>query len=66
VQYAPALFVDAARARRGFATSDTRAQVDAGAGIRLSLAGMGVFRIDVAHGLRDGRNAVSAMIQRSQ
>jgi hypothetical protein len=64
VQFAPAVFVDAARASRGFAGSDERAHVDIGAGVRFSLAGMGVLRIDAAHGLRDGRNALSVAIER--
>jgi len=38
--------------------------VDAGAGIRLSLPGVGVLRLDLAHGLRDGRNALSIAWQR--
>jgi hypothetical protein len=53
-RFAPAAFVDAARAMRGLPTTDTRIQVDAGIGVRLSLFGMGVLRIDAAHGLRDG------------
>jgi hypothetical protein len=38
--------------------------VDAGAGIRVSLAGLGVLRVDLAHGLRDGRTAFSVGWQR--
>ena len=34
------------------------------AGLRLSLFGMGVLRIDAAHGLRDGRDALSIGWQR--
>jgi hypothetical protein len=59
IRIAPALFVDVARASRGLADSDTRTQVDAGAGLRVSLPGLGVLRIDVARGLRDGHNAMS-------
>jgi hypothetical protein len=61
---APAVFVDIARATRGLARSDRRAHYDAGAGLRVSVAGMGVLRIDVARGLRDGRTAFSAGWQR--
>jgi len=63
-RFAPAAFVDVARATRGLPTTDTRVQVDAGGGIRLSLFGMGVLRIDAAHGLRDGRSALSIGWQR--
>ena len=63
-RFAPAAFVDVARATRGLAATDTRVQVDAGGGIRLSLFGMGVLRIDAAHGLRDGRSALSIGWQR--
>jgi hypothetical protein len=64
VRLAPAVFVDIARATRGLASSSDRTQVDAGAGLRLSLFGMGVLRVDLAHGLRDGRNAFSVGWQR--
>lgn len=56
---APAAFVDVARASRGMPESDVRGQVDAGVGVRLGLPGAGVFRVDVARGLRDGATAVS-------
>lgn len=59
LQYAPAAFVDVARATRGFESSITPTQVDAGVGLRLSAPGSGVLRIDLAHGLRDGRTALS-------
>ena len=59
VRIAPAAFVDMARARQGLPSTDRRTQVDAGAGLRLSLAGFGVMRIDLAKGLRDGRTALS-------
>ena len=60
VRIAPAAFVDTARATRGLEeAADDRLQIDAGAGLRLSLLGMGVVRIDVARGLRDGRTALS-------
>jgi hypothetical protein len=63
VRLAPAAFVDIARASRGLPSSIDRAQVDAGAGIRVSL-GLGVLRADLAHGLRDGRTAFSVGWQR--
>ncbi len=64
IRVAPAAFVDIARAWRGLATTTRRAQVDAGAGLRLSLLGMGVLRVDVARGLRDGRTVFSVGWQR--
>jgi hypothetical protein len=64
VRVAPAVFVDIARASRGLPASDERTQVDAGAGLRVSLPGMGVLRADLAHGLRDGRTAFSVGWQR--
>jgi Papain-like cysteine protease AvrRpt2 len=59
LRIAPAVFVDVARATRGLAGSDARTQVDAGAGVRVSLFGMGILRVDVGHGVRDGRTALS-------
>jgi hypothetical protein len=59
VRLGPALFVDAARAFRGLNGTDGATQVDAGVGLRLAIPGSGVLRIDLAHGLRDGRNALS-------
>ena len=64
VRVAPAVFLDIARASRGLVSSTDRAQVDAGAGIRFSLPGMGVLRVDLARGLRDGRSGVSIGWQR--
>jgi hypothetical protein len=64
IRIAPAAFVDLARAWRGLSSSTDRLQVDAGAGIRLSLPGAGVLRLDLAHGLRDGRTRVSLGWQR--
>jgi hypothetical protein len=64
VRMAPAAFVDVARATRGLGSTADRAQIDTGAGLRVSLPGMGVLRVDVAHGLRDGRTAVSLGWQR--
>jgi hypothetical protein len=58
-----AFFLDVARvAGRSAMAVDPRPRtdVDAGAGFRLALPGRGgLFRADFAHGLRDGRNAVS-------
>ncbi|MDP9324100.1 MAG: cysteine peptidase family C39 domain-containing protein [Acidobacteriota bacterium] len=59
IRLAPAVFLDAARSSRGLEPVDKPWQFDAGAGIRLALPGSGMLRIDVAHGLRDGRNALS-------
>ncbi|NUR55645.1 MAG: hypothetical protein HOQ29_14465, partial [Acidobacteria bacterium] len=59
VRVAPAVFVDTARATRGLSSRDSRVQMDAGAGLRVALPGLGVLRVDVAHGLRDGADAVS-------
>jgi hypothetical protein len=59
LRIAPAIFVDTARASHGAAFSDTRAHVDAGAGIRFVIPGAGVAGIDLARGLRDGRTALS-------
>lgn len=64
VRVAPAAFLDIARATRGLAQSDRRIHYDAGAGLRVSVAGMGVLRIDVARGLRDRRTAFSVGWQR--
>jgi peptidase C39-like protein len=61
---APAIFVDVARATRGMATTDERGHVDAGAGVRIALPGVGVLRLDVAHGLRDGATAFSVGFER--
>lgn len=59
MRVAPVAFVDVARAWNGLATTDSRTQVDVGAGVRVSLAMLGTLRVDVGHGLRDGRNAIS-------
>jgi hypothetical protein len=64
LRVAPAAFVDLARATRGLPATDSRLHADAGAGLRISIFGAGVVRIDVAHGLRDGRNALSIGWQR--
>lgn len=56
-----AVFVDAARAwRRQEAPTASKLFVDIGAGLRVRAPGLrGGVRIDVAHGLSDGRRAVS-------
>lgn len=58
VKLAPAVFIDAARAERRFASGGAWG-IDAGAGVRLSVPGSGVLRVDVAKGLRDGATAFS-------
>ena len=58
--WAPAVFVDLARATRGLDTSDARLHVDAGAGLRVALPGTAVMRIDLARGVRDGGFVLSA------
>ena len=59
VRIAPAVFIDAARAS-GRQTSDDAWHVDAGIGVRISAAGTGVLRVDLAKGLRDGATQLSA------
>ena len=59
IRVAPAVFLDAARSSRGLEPVNQPWQFDAGAGVRLAVPGSGVLRIDVAHGLRDGKNALS-------
>jgi hypothetical protein len=59
IRIAPAAFVDVARATHGFGGVSIPAQVDAGGGVRVSILGLGVLRVDVAHGVRDGSNALS-------
>lgn len=58
----PAVFVDVGRTmkRVAGATLRDRTDVDVGGGIRVALPGRrGMFRADFAHGLADGRNAIS-------
>jgi hypothetical protein len=50
-------FVDAGRIAEGPDPGVTTL-VDMGLGLRISLVGSGILRIDYGHGLRDGRNAV--------
>jgi hypothetical protein len=59
VRVGPAMFVDTGAAYRGFAASVVGWQTDLGAGLRFAIPGSAVLRIDVAHGLRDGRTALS-------
>jgi predicted double-glycine peptidase len=59
IRVAPAVFLDAARSSHRLEPATQPWQFDAGAGIRLAVPGSGVLRIDIAHGLRDGRNALS-------
>ena len=56
---APAVFADAASAFRSRDPFETRAQLDAGFGVRLGIPGGGVLRIDLARGLRGGRTVLS-------
>jgi len=58
IRVAPAAFVDAASASERL-RSGTAWHVDGGIGLRLAAPGSGVFRLDVAKGLRDGSAAVS-------
>jgi hypothetical protein len=59
VRVAPAVFVDVARAYDALDPQNERWHTDVGAGLRLAIPGSGVLRIDVAHGLADGRTALS-------
>jgi len=55
-----AVFTDSARVWSPLAPSAYPLQVDSGAGMRVRLPGSdSVLRIDYAHGMRDGRNAVT-------
>lgn len=58
IRFAPAVFVDAARAERRV-TDGAAWHVDAGGGVRIAIPGSQVLRIDVAKGLRDGNTVVS-------
>jgi hypothetical protein len=59
LRFAPALFVDAARAYDVPEYGDPRTHVDAGAGVRLAIPGAGVLRADLAVGLRDRKWAIA-------
>ncbi len=53
-------FTDIARASRQADAGATGVQVDLGAGLRIKIPGTpGVLRADIAHGVRDGRNALT-------
>jgi hypothetical protein len=53
-------FVDVARASRQAGANATPVQIDLGIGLRLKIPGTrGVLRADVAHGLRDGADALT-------
>ena len=53
-------FADVARASRQESAGVTPVQVDVGAGLRIRIPGTpGVLRADLAHGLRDGANALT-------
>jgi predicted double-glycine peptidase len=55
-----AAFADCARASRGAAASSPVPHVDVGGGLRIRIPGAeGVLRIDAAHGIRDGANALT-------
>lgn len=60
VRLGAAGFADVARASRQAAGGGTRTQIDVGGGLRIKIAGTpGVLRADIAHGLRDGANALT-------
>jgi len=59
IRFAPAVFLDGARARGVLPGADRRGHLDAGAGLRIALPGAGVVRVDLARGIRDGSTAVS-------
>ena len=53
-------FADVARASRQATAGSTPVHVDLGAGLRIRIPGTpGVLRADIAHGLRDGANALT-------
>lgn len=59
VRIAPAIFVDAAQAYQRASGLSDRFEVDAGAGIRVSVPGGSVLRMDLARGVRDDAMAFS-------
>jgi Peptidase C39 family len=60
VRVGVAAFTDVARASRQASGGQTAVQVDVGAGLRIKIPGTpGVLRADIAHGIRDGRNALT-------
>ena len=53
-------FADFARASRGVAGSSNAPHLDIGGGLRIKIPGAeGVLRVDIAHGVRDGTNALT-------
>jgi hypothetical protein len=53
-------FADFARANRGVSGSSSALQIDLGGGLRIKIPGAeGVLRVDAAHGMRDGANALT-------
>jgi hypothetical protein len=64
---AGAAFLDAGRTAWRNVGGAALVDVDLGAGLRFSLpAQQGIFRLDFAHGLRDGRNALSLVWSSSE
>jgi hypothetical protein len=59
VRLAPAIFLDLARAYQTLDPHTERWQADLGAGLRITVPGSGILRVDIAHGLADGRTAFS-------
>jgi hypothetical protein len=59
LRLAPAVFVDSARALDVPPFGDRRTHVDAGAGLRVAIPTAGILRVDLAHGLRDGRTVLA-------
>jgi hypothetical protein len=59
VRFAPAVFIDVARAYHALDPRSERWQGDVGAGLRIAVPAAGVLRVDLAHGLADGRTALS-------
>ena len=60
-RFGVAFFADIANASHSLDTIATPLQVDVGAGLRLKIPAVNrVLRVDFAHGLRDGANAVTA------
>ena len=60
-RFGVAFFADIANASHSLDAIATPLQVDVGAGLRLKIHAVNrVLRVDVAHGLRDGANAVTA------
>jgi len=59
LSFAPAVFLDVARAYQPLDPVNERWQADIGAGLRVAIPGSGLLRLDVAHGLADGHTALS-------